>query len=330
MAASGRKRKKSRQVWKTPIALLALALAIALITRTHVIGKGGRPESKGVRIFYDEVQARKYSTSSRMINVQTQMTKRALELLELNLNRTTLILDVGCGSGLSGQVLSNHSARWIGIDISSAMVEEATKRAVEGEIVLGDIGTGLPFREGVFDAAIGISCLQWLCSDETYEQPEEVLRLFFKSLRDCLTPNGRAVFQFYPRLKSDSQMVEKSARKAGFKGGILVDNANSPRNAKHYLCLSLGTKQSFIKEAQRERWEKKAEDRKSTSQIKTKAPASFNSDSKKRRSKRRLNRFPQANQALSPTLPSQSQKRSKYSGRKRHQKKRRGRETGVV
>lgn len=37
----------------------------------------------------------------------------------------------------------------------------AKEREVEGDLLLGDLGQGLPFRAGVFDGAISISALQW-------------------------------------------------------------------------------------------------------------------------------------------------------------------------
>ncbi|CAF5036493.1 unnamed protein product, partial [Rotaria magnacalcarata] len=45
-------------------------------------------------------------------------------------------------------------------------------REVEGDLVLGDIGYGMPFRAGSFDGAISISALQWLCqADKSYHNP---------------------------------------------------------------------------------------------------------------------------------------------------------------
>lgn len=38
----------------------------------------------------------------------------------------------------------------------------AKEREVEGDLLLGDLGQGLPFRAGAFDGAISISALQWL------------------------------------------------------------------------------------------------------------------------------------------------------------------------
>lgn len=50
------------------------------------------------------------------------MTERCIELLVLPEDTPCLLLDIGCGSGLSGSVLEEYGHMWIGIDISSAML----------------------------------------------------------------------------------------------------------------------------------------------------------------------------------------------------------------
>lgn len=50
------------------------------------------------------------------------MAERATELLLLPENDKCMLLDVGCGSGLSGSVLEAKGHHWIGLDISSAMI----------------------------------------------------------------------------------------------------------------------------------------------------------------------------------------------------------------
>lgn len=51
-----------------------------------------------------------------------------------------------------------------GFDISSAMLDVAADREVDGDLCLLDLGHGLPLRAGVFDGAISISAIQWLCN----------------------------------------------------------------------------------------------------------------------------------------------------------------------
>lgn len=73
-----------------------------------------RPELTGhASLFYNERESKKYDSSSRMVSIQREITHRAIELLNLDTKnnsttRPSLILDVGCGSGLSGQVRNNN------------------------------------------------------------------------------------------------------------------------------------------------------------------------------------------------------------------------------
>ena len=65
-----------------------------------------RPEkSQAPESYYDYNESRKYNSSSRMINIQAEISARAIEMLALPADRPSYILDIGCGSGLSGQAL---------------------------------------------------------------------------------------------------------------------------------------------------------------------------------------------------------------------------------
>ena len=110
--------------------------------------KGDRPEHTAPpEIFYNEDEARKYTTNSRMIAIQVpqahldirlgepcgasplsspgvpfrhccclqaQLTERALELLALpDDGHSKLLLDLGCGSGLSGAALTEQGHMWV-------------------------------------------------------------------------------------------------------------------------------------------------------------------------------------------------------------------------
>jgi 18S rRNA (guanine1575-N7)-methyltransferase len=176
------------------------------------------------------------------------MTHRALDLLALTL--PSLILDVGCGSGLSGEILSEDEDAgtpggphtWIGFDISPSMLGVALEKEVEGDLLLADAGQGVPFRPGTFDAAISISAVQWLCqaeSSEEWDTPAARLSRFFNSLYASLRRGGKAVCQFYPKNDVQKKMVSQAAIKAGFGAGLLEDDEGT-KNAKTYLVLTVG------------------------------------------------------------------------------------------
>ncbi|KAJ5736672.1 18S rRNA (guanine(1575)-N(7))-methyltransferase [Penicillium malachiteum] len=195
-------------------------------------------------LFYNDNESRKYTTSSRIRNIQADMTNRALELLDLK--SPSFILDIGCGSGLSGDILSQEAPEdggphtWIGMDISPSMLDVALQREVEGDLFLADIGQGVPFRPGSFDAAISISAIQWLCNAETSDvSPEGRLKRFFEGLYASLRRGGRAVCQFYPKNDVQRSMISGAAIKAGFGAGMLEDDPGT-KNSKIYLVLTVG------------------------------------------------------------------------------------------
>ncbi|KAL9186830.1 hypothetical protein ACHAXT_010550 [Thalassiosira profunda] len=243
-----------------------------------------RPELTGhASLFYNAREARKYDSSSRMVGIQREITERAIELLNLPTpgpregGTPSFVLDVGCGSGLSGQVLEEHGHVWVGCDVSRDMLNMANerieekreaalhggdssdeddssnddddesmndgqKRATEpspGDLLHHDMGTGLPFRPATFDACISISALQWLCYSNSKDQiPKRRLMRFFSSLYKVLRRGARAVLQFYPETSEHAILISECAARVGFAGGIVVDYPNSTKAKKHYLVLS--------------------------------------------------------------------------------------------
>lgn len=182
--------------------------------------------------------------SSRIQNIQASMTHRAIELLNLpawKAESGALLLDIGCGSGLSGEILTEYGHEWVGFDISPSMLEVALDRDVEGDVMLADGGQGVPYRAGTFDGAISISVLQWLCNaDSTSHSPTARLLQFFTTLHAALSRGARAVFQFYPQDDDQVRMIMNAATRAGFGGGLVVDYPNSKKAKKFFLVLWSG------------------------------------------------------------------------------------------
>eukprot|EP01033_Poteriospumella_lacustris_P009361 gene9361-6706_t len=199
-----------------------------------------RPETTAPpELFYNESEARKYDSSSRMIKIQEEITTRAMEMLGLP-NRPCYILDIGCGSGLSGQVLEEAGHYWVGCDISSSMLSVAAEQDSDtGDLCHADMGQGLPFRPATFDGIVSISAIQWLCYSNAADQdPKLRLNRFFSSLYTVMKRDAKAVLQFYPETPEQAVLIAQCASRVGFSGGIVVDYPNSSKAKKHYLCLS--------------------------------------------------------------------------------------------
>ncbi|CAM9690072.1 unnamed protein product [Chrysoparadoxa australica] len=200
-----------------------------------------RPErQQPPELFYNDKEARKYNSSSRMITIQKEITNRCIELLNLEPGASAYILDVGCGSGLSGLALEEAGYYWLGMDISADMLSMANDRDSEaGDLAQHDMGTGLPLREGMFDGCVSVSALQWLCYAQSSSQSVQArLMRFFSSLYCCLKKGARAALQFYPEDSEQAVLISSCAAKAGFTGGLVIDYPNSAKAKKYYLCLS--------------------------------------------------------------------------------------------
>jgi 18S rRNA (guanine1575-N7)-methyltransferase len=117
-----------------------------------------RPENVGpAELYYNDTRAAQYTSNTRVMSIQSAMTERAIELLNFPADEPKLILDrtlrelrlcacssatvhhaarltqsvvlscvhgctVGCGSGLSGEVLSDKGHQWVGLDIRCVCV----------------------------------------------------------------------------------------------------------------------------------------------------------------------------------------------------------------
>ena len=97
-----------------------------------------RPEHTAPpEVFYNIDEAKKYSRNTRIMEIQATMSERAIEMLCLPEDQPSFILDIGCGSGLSGECLSEQGHHWVGMDISEAMLDVAvSERETDGYVVL--------------------------------------------------------------------------------------------------------------------------------------------------------------------------------------------------
>jgi 18S rRNA (guanine1575-N7)-methyltransferase len=184
------------------------------------------------------------------MTTQIELTERALQILAIPEGKRSLILDIGCGSGLSGSVLTEHGHVWIGMDISRSMLKIAKVNEVEGDLLNVDMGQGFSFRPGTFDYAISISAIQWLCNAEkSCHNPYKRIKAFFQSLYKCLVIGARCCFQFYPDNPDQLDMITKSALENGFTGGLVVDFPHSTKAKKYYLFLQAGYTKDTLNEA---------------------------------------------------------------------------------
>lgn len=213
-----------------------------IISQKHIIGilfffhstRAMKPEQQYLpaQEYYKKPQS--YSHLTRINTIQKQITHQCIEFLDLK--RDTLVLDIGCGTGISGRELAEHGCEWIGCDISLDMLKEN----VEDEYsALGlfnlDIGDGLPFQPATFDAAISVSCIQWLFHNRSLQEARRHIRLFFTSLRSVLKMDGKAVCQFYSLHGDHTKILIEESKRAGFYS--VIEMVGEGKHKKQYLTL---------------------------------------------------------------------------------------------
>ncbi|KAF2149701.1 hypothetical protein K461DRAFT_300087 [Myriangium duriaei CBS 260.36] len=98
------------------------------------------------QIFYNDTEIR--TVSSRVNHIQSKIIRRAFS--SLIPDSPSSLLDVGCGTALSGKILSSiprydvpHAS--FGIGLTSCILAQAPDRDVVGDLLLTNMGQGTSF-----------------------------------------------------------------------------------------------------------------------------------------------------------------------------------------
>jgi len=151
---------------------------IADSLQTAMDRKRGLPEAAvDASAFYNENRSREYAAAPHLPAIQAELTRAALALMPGSAAPPRLLLDCGCGNGLSARAAaaSSSGAHVVGVDISLPMLTLGRSGGRENgeklEGVAADMAQ-LPLRDNAFDGAISVSALQWLFETEPEPDPE--------------------------------------------------------------------------------------------------------------------------------------------------------------
>ncbi|MDJ0706777.1 MAG: class I SAM-dependent methyltransferase [Leptolyngbyaceae cyanobacterium MO_188.B28] len=127
-----------------------------------------------------------------------------LEILNHRQISAGLVVDLGCGSGLSAAVLHQAGYQVLGIDISEAMIEIAKTRAPAAEFRVESLFTAdIPHCAAVI--SIG-ECLNYLFDQNAHQRLESL----FQRIYDALSPGGVFIFDGVKPGQVSSDEVVKS------------------------------------------------------------------------------------------------------------------------
>jgi len=155
------------------------------------------------------------------------MTKRILQ--ELDLDNNSFVLDVGCGSGFSIQVVSEETKNVFGIDISTELLKVAKKKRIKN-IVRADF-RNIPFRQ-IFDIVISISALQWFNAKDEHDVKDHYSQLA-KEFYLILKKGGKAGIQFYPATEKEWKIAVNQFKK--FFDGYIIEEGDGKKRKKYII-----------------------------------------------------------------------------------------------
>lgn len=178
-----------------------------------------RPEEHApdAATFYSSVAlASDYTAAAASSRLQAGLAQRCLELLGSPL--PSLLLDLGCGSGLSTGPLLEAQHAVLGLDVAAAMLRLAPPSLHR---LQADLASRLPLRAAAFDGAVSVSALQWLATGPGAAQR---CHAFFTSLAAALQPGAPLAFQVYPGSAEEAVVLRTSCAAAGFAAALLLSD----------------------------------------------------------------------------------------------------------
>jgi predicted TPR repeat methyltransferase len=132
--------------------------------------------------------------------IPTRLRELLSEYLQAE-TRLERVVDLGCGTGLSGQAFSDITDYLAGIDISQKMLEEARKKEIYDDLILGELCEQLQQLPGLYNLFIAADVMVYIGNLETLftavsskAQPEAyfIFSVESQQVQDfSLQPSGR-------------------------------------------------------------------------------------------------------------------------------------------
>ncbi len=202
---------------------------------------------------YIDTKAGEYDSSKSMERNQKRSTLLSIQYLfdnKLNdkeetivqKNDSFLILDLGCGTGFSSEILIEHGFRVIGVDILFDMISRAREKKgiyenyKDIELILADINF-LPIKTNIIDHIISISSYNFITyGTSNYGEKVKLLNDTAKYIKQILKQQGRVIIEFYPKDDKELNIFNKSFINNGFEG-FMIKNNPKQKSGQTFLLL---------------------------------------------------------------------------------------------
>ena len=153
-------------------------------------------------------------------------------LLAAHCDTDSIVLDVGCGTGLSGMALAEAGFETFdGIDISDGMLAEAAVKGVYRRLFEVDLFKGIPVEDGQYDAAFSTGT--FTLGHVGPKQIPEVIRILKPGGLFCLTVSDAS----WTDQNYDAELASLSKGKFETVYNELHDHVLSHGMQAHFLVL---------------------------------------------------------------------------------------------
>ena len=198
-------------------------------------------------------KAVEYDSSKWMERNQKRYSIKAIQYLldkklddrgdcRIDMGASPLILDLGCGTGFSSEILIENGFRVIAIDILWDMLSKAREKKNNFEDnkkpdhILADINY-LPIKPNTVDHILSISSYNFITYGmEKFGEKVKLINDTAKYLHKILKNKGRIIIEFYPKDEMELQMFNKSFINNGFSGFMVKQNPKQ-KSGQTYLLL---------------------------------------------------------------------------------------------
>ncbi|WP_137181363.1 methyltransferase [Roseomonas sp. AR75] len=172
--------------------VLALPAGVALHAQARfllaALGEEAAPErapAAYVRELFDQYAPRFDADLEGRLGYRTPALLAALlEAAGVAADGSRRVLDLGCGTGLSGVALKPFAKRLVGLDLAPRMLAEAAKRRLYDSLEEADLLDALPRQRGRFDLVAAADVLNYLGD----------LAPALHGIAEALAPGGLAAF----------------------------------------------------------------------------------------------------------------------------------------
>lgn len=134
----------------------------ALIARAQAILTAQRSDPGYVRHLFDQFSADYDTRMRRYLHYAAPEILLGLAAMVMPGRQDLAVLDLGCGTGLAGEVFKPLAASLDGVDLSPAMIEKAKLRGIYDDLAVADLESALKQAGPSYDLILAADTLVYL------------------------------------------------------------------------------------------------------------------------------------------------------------------------